>query len=115
MSPDAPDLDLFFGPRVFKNSLEVMGLFMNRLDFPVTLADVPQEYLDVDQLANAQYFPVVLALKKGLKVKGVEIPFTYPLLQKQNEEMGARDFFVKKREYQRVGLLKQLELLVERI
>ena len=66
------------------------------------------EFFDVDEWSNAVYFPVLLAFKKGLRVQSVTVPFSYPKLQKKNEEVDAKEIFLEKRKAQRLGLLVEL-------
>ncbi|HSA84089.1 MAG TPA: hypothetical protein VLF20_04350, partial [Patescibacteria group bacterium] len=53
-------------------------------------------------------FPLVNAFKKKLRVAIVEVPFSYPRLQKENEEVGQRELFIAKRNLQRVSILIDL-------
>lgn len=102
------ELDLYFGPRVFRNTPQILALFMKKFLFEIDSKITPKEYFDVEESSNAQYFPVVLALKKGFKVKSVEIPFSYPKLQKENESIGNREYFEEKRKGQKMGILLEL-------
>jgi hypothetical protein len=86
-------LDMFFGPRAFRNDKKILMLFLQKFSF---------------KIANTIFYPVVLALQKKLRIGSVEIPFVYPTLQKENESVGARDHFVEKRNAQRLGLLVEL-------
>ncbi len=103
---DANELDLFFGPRVFKNDKKVLALFLRKFLF--SKEHFLGEYFDPEELANTQFSPVIIALKKGFKVKSVTVPFSYPKVQKENESIGAREAFEGKRGSQRMGLLLEL-------
>src|SRR3989344_767514 len=98
----SPDLDMFFGPRAFSNDSRIMSLFMKKYHI------LSSEYFDSEEWSNTLYFPIVLALKKGLRVKNVVVPFSYPKIQKENEEKLAKDVFFEKRKAQRLGLLVEL-------
>jgi hypothetical protein len=102
------DLDLFFGPRVFKNDKKVLSLFMKRYHISTKNISFPKEFFDAEEYSNAQFFPVVLALKQKMKIQSVEIPFSYPKTQKQNEEKGEIELFIEKRKAQRLGLIVEL-------
>lgn len=106
--PENNDPDLYFGPRVFLNDPKILSLFTKKFFFQIDSQIFPKEYFDSEEFANAQFFPVVLALKKGLKVQTVEIPFSYPKIQKENESIGARQLFEEKRKSQSLGILLQL-------
>lgn len=102
------DLDMFFGPRAFVNDRKILSLFMRKFKIKVKKFEVESDLFDPEELSNAGFFPIVTALKKKLKVESVEIPFTYPKLQKENEEIGSRELFLEKRRNQRLGLLLEL-------
>lgn len=102
------DFDMFFGPRAFVNTKPVLSLFMKRYRFRVAHAAFPKWYFDAEELSNTNFFPIVAAMRKGFKVKSIEVPFEYPVLQKQNEEHGSKDFFIEKRKTQRIGIIIEL-------
>lgn len=101
LSKKDADLDMFFGPRIFTNTPEILSLFTGNF-----LKDMNNT--DPEKQSNTLYFPIVMALKLGLKVESVEIPFSYPKIQKNNEEKGARVFFMKKRDSQKLSILGEL-------
>lgn len=100
--------DMFFGPRIFQNKKQIVSLFMKRYIFEFIHLLIPNRYLDAEELSNTNFFPIVSALKKGFRVKSVEVAFEYPFLQRRNEETGARDLFIEKRKSQRIGLIIEL-------
>lgn len=102
------NFDMFFGPRAFSNTKPVVSLFMKRYRFSITHSLFPKWYFDAEELSNTNFFPIVAALKKGFKVKSIEVPFEYPALQKQNEDSGLKDLFIEKRRSQRIGLIIEL-------
>lgn len=102
------DLDMFFGPRAFLNDRKILSLFMRKFKIKVKKFEIESELFDPEELSNASFFPIVLGLKRKIKVKSVEIPYTYPKLQKENEEIGSRELFLEKRRNQRLGLLLEL-------
>lgn len=106
--PANVDLDLFFGVRAFKNDPKILSLFMRKFTVNVSGKNIPQEYFDTEEYSNTQYFPIVLALKRGLRVVSVEVPFKYPQSQKANEESGVREVFIEKRKNQKLSLLLEL-------
>lgn len=102
------DFDMFFGPRAFSNERKIVSLFMRRYRFSIAHASFPSWYFDAEELSNTNFFPIVSALRKGLKVKSIEVPFKYPKIQKENEEKGQKDLFFEKRKAQRIGLIVEL-------
>lgn len=103
------DLDWFFGPRAFRNDRKIISLFIKKPGFKIGNNELFEGYFDSD----VSFFPLVLALKKGFRLKNLQIPFAYPKMQKMNESFGARDFFIKKREAQRLGILLELMQLLD--
>lgn len=107
--PDtADDLDMFFGPRVFRNDPNILSLFMKKFNLRIHHMHLPKDYFDPEEYSNASYFPIISALKKKLRVVSVEIPFVYPKMQKENEEVGELQVFIEKRKAQRLSLLLDL-------
>lgn len=106
---DHPDFDFFFGPRVIANVIPVRELFLKKYHLESVDLDVNKSYFDTDEYSNSNYFPVVTALHKKMKVVSIEIPFVYPPTQKANEQsLGAKEKFIEKRNTQRLGLTVEL-------
>jgi len=105
------ELDMFFGPRAFCNNSKVLALFFKKFHFQKDQKSL-EEYFDPEEYSNVLYFPIIIALQKNFRVKSVEIPFSYPKLQKMNETIGAKEFFVEKRQNQRIGTLLHLMYLL---
>lgn len=105
------ELDMFFGPRAFINNPKILSLFLKKFHFQRNLKFL-EEYFDPEEYANTLYFPILIALQKRFRVKSFEIPFSYPRLQKMNESVGAKDFFVEKRQAQRIATLLDLIYLL---
>lgn len=103
--------DLFFGPRVFSNDPKVLSLFFKKFHFQKDQKSL-EGYFDPEEYSNALYFPVVIGLQKKFRIKNVEIPFSYPKLQKMNETIGAKDFFIEKRQNQRIANFLHLMYLL---
>lgn len=103
-----PDLDLFFGPKAFKNDPKVLNLFLRKSDFPINKRYSKDLHFDPEDFSNIIFFPIVLALKKKLRVQSVEVKFAYPVLQKKNEESTLRELFIEKRRVQRLSALIEL-------
>jgi hypothetical protein len=100
------DMDSFFGPRVFRNTKELLQLVKRKYHF--SGVSFLENLYDPDKYSNVQFFPLINALKKKLRVVSVEVPFRYPHLQKENEEVGQREIFIAKRNLQRVSILIDL-------
>jgi len=99
-------LDSFFGPRIFKNDKKVISLFKKKYKF--SGMSLLEKLYDPDIYSHVLFFPIVNALIRKLRVVSVEVPFSYPSLQKENEDVGRRDEFIAKRSMQRVSILIDL-------
>lgn len=106
LKPTDEDLDIFFGPKVFRNDRKIISLFLKR--FTHGLESIEGLHFDPEELSNTTLFPIVLALQKKLRVISIEVSFRYPAMQKENEEVGALEYFAEKRRWQRMGLLLEL-------
>ncbi|MBI4226210.1 hypothetical protein HY612_03815 [Candidatus Roizmanbacteria bacterium] len=102
------DFDMFFGPRVFANKKPVVRLFTRKYHLKISKKVYLNSHFDSEDYSATQYFSIIIALKKKLKVKSVEIDFYYPTSQKENEEKGERSLFEEKRKYQRMIILTDL-------
>lgn len=108
LTPDIVDMDNFFGPRVFRNEKKILDLFMKKYTLKTSEYTMESKLFDADEYSNVQAFPIVQALKKKIKIKSVEIPFTYSRLQKENEEATAKEAFYEKRKSQKLSILIDL-------
>lgn len=102
------DIDIFFGPRAFANNRKILSIFIRRIKLRLGHLKIESKIYDPEEYSNAQFFPIVLAAKKGLRIKSVKVPFKYPLIQKENEEMGVRELFLAKRKMQELVILVEL-------
>lgn len=101
------DLDMFFGPRVFRNDKKIISIFMRKYSLSSMQSSFTKDFFDVEDYSNTLYFPIVLGLKKHFQIKSVTVPFTYPKVQKENEEKELA-LFLEKRKNQRLSILVEL-------
>lgn len=101
-------MDSFFGPRVIKNDPKVVRLFMQQYKLHIGNHAISEHLFSLEEYSNVQFFPIVQALRKKMRVVSIEIPFLYPALQKENETIGERDLFIQKRKNQRLTVLLDL-------
>lgn len=114
LSNQDDELDMFFGPRAFANTSKNLKLFTR--NYLNSVKNIPQKaFFDPERYSNAIFFPIVAALKEGLRVISVEIPFIYPESQKINENVGAKEFFVEKRRIQKSSILLELKYLLRNL
>lgn len=107
------DLDVFFGPRVFRNNPKLIRIFLKKYHLTIGNSSLSKEFFDMEDYSNAIFFPVVEALRKRIRVKSVTVPFHYPVLQKKNEDEGERDHFIEKRRKQKMSIIAELMHFLE--
>jgi hypothetical protein len=107
LQEDVEDLDVWFGPRFFKNDPEIFKLFTDKYEFEKTDLDEKglkyQKIINPESYPNATFFPVVAALNKGYKVVSVEVPYRHPAEQTAIEQDSAE--FRRKRQVQQRSIL----------
>jgi len=103
--PEDSAFDWFFGVKAFKNDPTIVRMFMSQYTFDDPLFAASRN-MDPDRYSNFDFFPILAAVKNGKRVASVEIPFQYPINQKQLEETLAPQF-VEKRRMQRQSILAE--------
>jgi hypothetical protein len=92
MDSSDQDLDVWFGPRVFKNSPEIIQTFITKYKYEKIqeLSNLSQDVYKPNRYSNATFFPVIVALYNGLRVESVEVPYRHPIgqtkIEQDNEE-----------------------------
>lgn len=101
MPKDAPDFDIAFGPRIFRNDPDIVSLFMDRyqFDFRDRIGVIGDEKVDLrsalehlysrakpDTYPNTTFFPIIAALHHGIRVGNMEVPYLHPPVQTRMEE-----------------------------
>ncbi len=95
--------EFLFGVIGLSNNPHIVSLFMKKYAFLGGKVG-SWKYVQPEEWSDIQLFPIMGALSLGYKVKGVEIPFRYPIEQKENEELN-REIFAVKRKEQRMDLV----------
>lgn len=108
LSSHQDDLDVFFGARVFRNNRQMLKNLLSHYEAHPFDSLIEHKLFNLEEYSNAQFFPVVKALTKGLKVVSVEVPFVYPEKQKENEQFGEKELFLLKRRHQRLTIIIEL-------
>lgn len=106
LKENEPDLDLFFGTRVFANRPEVRELFQKQYAFDARKGSELHEKVKPEQYSDATFFPVTNALEQGLRVKSVTVPYRHPAEQTAIEQNNP--VFDAKRNSQRRGIVTEL-------
>jgi len=105
LDKDEPDIDFWFGVRVFANRPDVVELFTRQYQFrPAQIA--LHKIIQPEAYSNALFFPVVMALKAGFRVKTVEVPYRHPPEQTEFEKENLK--FSRKRDIQRRTIITEL-------
>jgi len=89
-----PDLDFWFGQRFFSNKPQVRELFKTIYQYRKDNTALDKK-INVEMYSNIQFFPIVEALRRGLRVKSVLVPYRHPQIQTSFEE-GNPDFDTKR-------------------
>ncbi len=109
LKPADPDLDLFFGPRLFNRKAH--PLFMQKHEWMRSTSIDWHALVQPGQYVDALFYPVAYALKQGLRVQSVPVPYLHPPEQTAYE-MGKVDF-QHKRDQQRSSIVAGFRALGE--
>lgn len=99
---DSPDLDVWFGPKFFRNDPEIIKLFSEKYDFRKRELKI-DKIVDPELWPNATFLPIVAALYRGFRVKSVPVPYLHP--KEQTEIEVDNPIFVRKRGVQRKNII----------
>lgn len=98
LAATSEDLDLWFGPKFFRNDPEILELFLQRYEMPKRPGMKLDQITDPSLWPNAVFFPIIAALHKKLKVVSVDVLYVHPSEQTQIE--ADSDEFRRKRDIQ---------------
>ena len=68
---------------------------------------------NIDVYSNPLFFPIIEALKKGFKVRSVEVPYVHPSAQTEFEN--DKPEFNRKRDIQRRAIITELLHFIRRL
>lgn len=102
LSEDSPDLDVWFGPKFFRNDPKIITLFLHRYEFRERGLKL-DEIIRPELWPNATFLPIVAALHHGFRVKSVPVPYMHPKEQTEIEVNNPE--FVRKRDVQRKNVI----------
>lgn len=106
-----PNLDMFFGPKLFANRADIIGIFTTRYDKLLNIA-IDQINL-FEKWSNTLTLPVVYAILKGYRVISKTVDYTHPKEQSKLETKNLR--FNQKRIMQLEEQTNSTKLLVQSI
>lgn len=106
LKEDDPDLDdIYWAQRFFANKPEITELFMKTYQYHRGNTKL-DEKVNVEMYSNIQFFPIVEALHRGLRVNSVLVPYLHPQIQTAFEEGNLE--FDTKRHVQRRTIITEL-------
>lgn len=100
------DLDIWFGPKFFKNDPKLIKIFLREYQFK-------DKIQKLDIWSNAIVFPVITALKKGYKVISVKVAYKHSKKQTAIEENSP--LMMKKRQVQYRSILSTTEYFIKNL
>lgn len=100
----SPDIDHFFGPRMFANKPEIVDIFCEEYALDANQNSAAHTLMNPDIYSNSSYLPVVRALQEGYTVETVPIDFHYPETQRAIEGTMSSSF-KKYRQKQRINIV----------
>ena len=83
ISPDE-NFDTWFGPRIFKNTPELLELFSRRYVFAKN-GKPAQEVIDPEKWPNALFLPLVNGFNEGFRIVTEEVEYNHPAEQTRAE------------------------------
>jgi hypothetical protein len=100
--------DAWFGPRAFKNNKTTLSFFLQQFQFQKRPDVKLDALLNPNAYANAIFFPLISALKKGKRIANIEMElgkeYKHPEIQTQIEQDSP--------EFQRKRQMQQRQLIV---
>ncbi len=109
-SAEEPDLDVWFGPKFFRNDPALLSLFTDKYLFVKDPNLNFHKIIKPELWPNAIFFPVIAVLHKGFKVASIEVPYRHPPEQTAIEQDS--DEFRRKREIQQRNIILSSEFFV---
>ena len=100
-----PDLDFWFGQRLFANTPELTKLFKTTYQYRKDNTELDKK-INVEMYSSIQFFPIVEALHRRLRVESVLVPYRHPQIQTTFEEDNPD--FDRKRLTQRRTIITEL-------
>lgn len=100
---DAEDLDMWFGPKFFKNDPDLLKIFMEKYSFEKRGDLALDKLVKPEMYTNALFFPIIQALADGYRVISVPVPYRNPATQTNMEKDNPE--FRRKRDVQRKDIL----------
>lgn len=104
------DLDVWFGPKIFRNSPEVVSLFTDKYRFTADPDLKFHKIIRPELWPNATFFPVISALYRNFRVVSIEVPYKHSSNQTAIEKDSAD--YKRKRQVQQRNIILGSEFLI---
>lgn len=104
LSKKAEELDIWFGPKFFKNDPKLINIFQKSYQFK-------DKIQKLDIWSNAIIFPIITALKLGYKVVSSKVQYEHPKQQTVAEENSV--LMRRKRQIQYQSILSTTEHFIK--
>lgn len=109
-SNDDPELDVWFGPKFFRNDAQIVSCFTDQYSFKADPNSNLNKTIQPELWANAVFFPVISALHKGYRVMDLEVPYKHPKEQTNAEQ--DNEEIRKKRKFQQKNIILASEFFI---
>lgn len=104
ISKDAEELDIWFGPKFFKNDPKLINIFQKSYQFK-------DKIQKMDIWSNAIIFPIITAMRLGYKVVSSKVQYQHPKQQTIAEESSV--LMRRKRQIQYQSILSTTEYFIK--
>ncbi|MDO8638417.1 MAG: hypothetical protein Q7R43_02490 [Candidatus Daviesbacteria bacterium] len=108
-----PELDVWFGPKFFRNDPDLVKLFTDKYSFTGDPKLQFHKIVRPELWSNATFLPVISALRKHLKVVGVEVSYRHPAEQTAFEQDSHE--MRRKREFQQKNIILVSEFFIRKL
>lgn len=112
-SKSDPDLDVWFGPKFFRNDPAILSIFTDKYSFEPNPDLVHHKIIKPELWPNVISFPIIVALHNGFRVLSLEVPYKHPAEQTTLEQ--SSDEFRRRREVQQRNIILSSEFFVRNL
>lgn len=109
-SKSDPDLDVWFGPKFFRNDPALLSLFTDKYSFEPNPDLQLHKIIKPELWPNVISFPVIVALHNRFRVLSLEVPYKHPAEQTALEQNSNE--FRRRREVQQRNIIISSEFFV---
>lgn len=107
---DAEDLDIWFGPRLFRNDPAIVNYFLQNYAFEKRDGNKLDQITEPSTWSNALFLPIAVALHDGAGVGSFTVPYRHPTTQTAMESHDSK--FIRRRDVQYKSILRSTMHLI---